>query len=188
MAKLIIITWASWSWKTTLMNDLLEMDVWFERTIDFTTRPPREKEEHKYINISKDDLITKYIRWDLIWINTYSWALYAIWKYLYNWKWLIKDFDWTVLTILAPNHIPIVKDYAKDNWIIVKVIKLTIDGDTMMDRMMSRWDNLNTISDRLSNFEYHNNVDADYEIDWWDNHILVSNKARRKICETSKGI
>ena len=85
--KLLLITWPSWSWKTTLQNKLIEDYSWKYRKIILTNcREKRKNEnweliEHNWIDYNfldkdsfiKKDLIFKF--WNY-WISKEDWNLW----------------------------------------------------------------------------------------------------------------
>ena len=109
MKTLVILTWPSWSGKTTLQQELLNR--WWSRPLNFTTRKPRTKERienlsssppwedflseelDEYIFLTEWQYMKKLINWDFLeHTNWYG-----------NWYWMSKFLpEWDVIAILDP--------------------------------------------------------------------------------------
>ncbi len=65
--KIVFILWVSWSWKTTLINNLIQ-DKIFEYIPSYTTRPIREWEKSwdKYIFVSQKEFKQSIKNWEFL--------------------------------------------------------------------------------------------------------------------------
>lgn len=146
--KLLLITWPSWSWKTTLQNKLIEDYSWkYRKIILATCREKRKNEnweliEHNWIDynfLDKDSFIKK----DLI---------FKFWNY-----WISKE-DWnlwennTNINIIACWFL--VANFFFNLWLKnLGIIFMNTDYDECYNRMIKqRWNNIEVI-ERMKIFE-----------------------------------
>ena len=140
MWKIVIITWVSWSWKTTI-QDRLKEEGWY-KPINFTTRKPRSNEElDDYVFITKKQFFKKLENWDFLEFTTYWWNYYWISKF---------DIDNRNFAIIADpiGRSQLIK-YFETLWLKYHLIFLEIDEHTQKQRLINRWDNKSDIDKRL---------------------------------------
>ena len=88
--RIIILTWVSASWKTSIQNELLNR--WWKRPINFSTRKPRSDnaydvdwdldfnsdELNEYVFIDRNTFSIKMINWDFVEITQYWGNFYGV--------------------------------------------------------------------------------------------------------------
>jgi len=153
-APQVILTWVSWSWKTTIMESLLkDFPQKFARPIQFTTREPRSNEElDSYVFLTKSQFYTKLENGDFMEFTEYNWELYAI----------SLHFNPSVsnIFIVEPVWRASLKKHFHQNGIPYRGFYLEIDEKEVVERLMNRWDSAKNIEKRLLDFKYfHPEVD-----------------------------
>lgn len=145
MNKLVILTWPSWSGKTTIQTKLIE-EWGYAKPYNFTTRELRgDAELDDYIFVSKWLFNVIKAKGHLIENTIYKWNFY--WISHYNLKWEPITHSPTVV-ILEPNgRNAFIKELKKRKveWI---EIFLQIDENTLIDRLNERGDDKNEIMKR----------------------------------------
>ena len=154
-----MITWVSWSGKTTIQEILIK-ECGYTKPINFVTREPRnEKELDEYIFVSQDQFLRKVKNWDLAEYICYNWEFYWITNYI---------------------------DYTKDNIIIVEPVgfaalskKFRLEGKQFTSIFLDidekeqerrlwilRRESVDTIRKRKEDFKYFLPNGYDLVIDW----------------------
>lgn len=148
MKPQIILTWVSWSWKTTLMEKLLkEFPNNFSRPIQFTTRQPRSQEElDSYVFLTKAQFYKKLENGDFMEFTEYNWELYAISLHF--------NANTSNIFIVEPVGRASLKKHFHQNNIPYRWFYLEINEKDVLERMMGRWDSAKTIEKRLLDFKY----------------------------------
>lgn len=144
----ILLTWVSWSWKTTLMETLLrDYPDYFSRPIQYTTRQPRDdKELDIYVFLTRDQFFDKLANGDFAEFTEYNWNLYAVSS--------IIDTTRSNIFIVEPVGRAALKKHFHLKWIPYRGYFLEIDEETTKQRMINRWDTVGTITKRLEDFRY----------------------------------
>lgn len=154
----IIFTGVSGSWKTTLMNKLVnERDA--VRPIQFTTRKPRNDNElDEYVFLTKEQFITKLENGDFIEYVYYNWEYYAITKYF--------DRNVSNIFIVEPTWKSQIIKYFKSKWIKYISFFIELSEENAKERMENRWDTVQKIESRLEDFKYFCPEANDIVLDW----------------------
>lgn len=157
----IVVSWMSWSGKSTLVNKFLEENTNFSRIPNYATREKRYDNEEDYIFISKEDFLEK--RRQKIIIDTTKtfdkkdW--YGLWK-------LPSDKS---ISILTPTWVNFLKDYCKEFNHNFLSILLNTDKAFLVERLKNRWENDEFIFSRLKRdmklFKWKANL-FDITLDW----------------------
>ncbi len=159
MKNLVIITWVSWCWKTTLQNEMLKQ--WWRRPINFSTRKPRDvnsestddewdfssPELNEYVFLSENDYFTKLKNWDFLEHTNYNW----------NWYWISKYLpEWNICVILDPVwREQVLEKISRENPDInVVCVYLDIIPQVQEERLINRWDVINDIEKRKKDFNW----------------------------------
>jgi guanylate kinase len=146
MNRVILLTWVSWSWKTTIQERLLW--EWFIRPINFSTREPRSDNElDEYVFITREQFLFKLNKWDFVEYTQYNWNFYWISK---NWF----NGDSPIIAIVDPLGREAIKEYLSRNGIIPECYFISIDKDTQKERLTLRWDSKDDISRREKDFNW----------------------------------
>lgn len=158
--KQIILVWPSGSWKSSLMERLIENDGnTFCRPIQFTTRKPRSDSElDSYVFLTKEQFFKKLDNWDFLEFTQYNWEYYAISKYI--------DLNKVNIFIVEPVGRTSLEKYFKQNSIQFASFFVSITKEEAKNRMMDRWDSLKKIEERLSDFLYFRQLGSDIVLDW----------------------
>lgn len=174
MRNLILIVWPSGSWKTTILNKILEKRNDYEQLISFTTRIPRIWEIHwkDYNFISRKEFKILEKRGEIIESADFNENIYGkrykdIQKIFEEWK--------NILTIVETQWVKSFlnkKKEIEDLWYNIKILFLDIDKDIIKERMLKRGDNIDDINKRLDNNDY----DYFSEIKDIANYILYTHK------------
>lgn len=156
----LILTWVSWSWKTTVMNNLLShYPEFYSRPIQFTTRKPRFENEHDdYVFLTHEQFMRKLINWDFMEYIEYNKELYWISKYFDNTK--------TNIFIVEPVWREAIKRHFKMNNIPYVSVFLQINEANLRYRLDKRGSSTNDIEDRVRDFKYFYPSDWDSVVDW----------------------
>lgn len=177
MKTQIIFTWVSWSWKTTLMEKLLEeYPSSFWRPIQYTTRKPRDdKELDIYVFLTRTQFMDKLANGDFAEFTEYNWNLYAISS--------IINTSISNIFIVEPVGRSSLKKYFDINEIPHKSYYLEISEEDTLKRLVGRWASVKEIESRLKDFKYFypevtdKVLDATLPIDRNISHIAKSNWA-----------
>lgn len=179
--KIILLTWVSWSWKTTLQEHLMDK-YGYVKPLNCTTRKPRSltayntdkdnnftnKELDEYLYLTHDQFELKMRNWDFAEFIHYNWEYY----------WVLNQID-----------------YSKDNCIIVDPIwaavfrkKFLIEGreftSVFLDiseaeqeyRLEKRWESVNSIRERKKDFLYFKDWKYDLVLNWEEETELIAMK------------
>ena len=156
--KIVIITWVSGSWKTTL-HEMLKKRDGFNCPLHYTTRKPRnDKELDEYVFLTNEQFLTKLQNGDFSEHTVYNGNFYA----------LSAHFDTQAKTavILEPVGKWEFEKYCRVNWIKTLSIFLDIDEKKMEERLwMNRGESVQTIEQRKKDFLYFIPEGYDYVID-----------------------
>lgn len=176
MNRLVIITWASASGKTTLQNELLNR--WWVRPINFTTRDPRTPEAEselnsdnatgedftaeeldEYIFLTDEQFHLKLKKWDFLEHTNYNWNWYGVSKVLPSGSvCIVLDPVWRsqVLEKIARERL----DYE------VTTVFLDISKELQTERLAKRWDSKEEIAKRLEDFKWFHPTRNCLVLDW----------------------
>lgn len=156
--RIVIITWVSASWKTTLQEELLRRG-WM-RPVNFTTRRPREREAYdidadwdyisqeldEYVYTDRKTLLNKFANWDLLEVSQYWGNLYWVSKYFPK--------DKNVCIILDPSWREQVLSYYARLWKEVDTVFLDIGKEEQERRLLLRGDRSDEILVRRTDFKW----------------------------------
>lgn len=158
--NLVIITWVSWSGKTTIQDAMLKQ--WWARPINFTTRNPRtnnaleiddewdynSKELWEYIFITEDVFFKKLSNWDFIEHTNYNG----------NWYWISRCFpnNENVCLVLDPiGREQVLEKLSREfEDINLVCVYLDIPRETQEQRLKVRWDSQEEIDKRIEDFNW----------------------------------
>lgn len=160
IAPQLIITWVSWSWKTTVMRWLLAAfpDL-YSKPIQYTTRQPRsELEKDDYVFLTYQQFQKKLLNWDFIEYIEYNKELYAIWKYF--------DVTKTNIFIAEPVWREAIKKHFKLNNIPFVSTYIKVDKEEIQRRLESRGSSVFDVDARMEDFKYFYPSKWDEVIDW----------------------
>ena len=147
MSSVVIITWVSWSGKTTIADNLIS--TWkFHKPINFSTRASRHDwEKDDYVFITKCQFESKIRNGDFCQFTFYNGNYYGISKHSFNPK-------LNYVTILEPVGLAMMEKYLKLNNICFKKIFIDISEVTAIERLSERGDSEKQIKERLQDFKY----------------------------------
>lgn len=146
MSRVVLLTWVSWSWKTTIQERLLW--EWFIRPVNFSTREPRSDEElDEYVFITREQFLFKLNKWDFVEFTQYNWNFYWISKTWFDWE------D-SIVAIVDPLGREAIKEFLSRIGIVPECYYLNIDSDTQKKRLELRWDSIENISKRSNDFNW----------------------------------
>lgn len=170
----IVITWVSWSGKTTLMKWLLEKyPDDFSKPIQYTTRKQRyENELDDYVFLTKDTFMRKLINGDFIEFTEYNQELYAIWRYYNEAK--------TNIFIAEPVGREALQRYFKKNSIPFLTFYMKIPKEEMQIRLEERRMSVNDIESRMGDLKYFYPLPHDHILDSTDRPEALVNETKRK--------
>lgn len=145
MNRVVILTWISWSWKSSLQKELI--DRGWKTPINYTTRKSRnDNEEDEYVFLSVDNFFIKLRNWDFL-ENTKSYdTYYAISK-------IFPEGD-IVLVLDPAGREQVVKELVNSNY-KVETYFLKINPILQKHRLTKRWDKIEDIEKRLSDNIYY---------------------------------
>lgn len=172
MWKIVIITWVSWSWKTTLQEELVKRG-WY-KPINYSTRNARSEAEYDdYVFINKEQFCKKLINWDFIEFSTYGNNLYWVPKY-----WILKEDgtlqDKNFAIILDPIWRIQMTKFLLDYWVRFKEVFLTIEKEVVKDRMINRWDSKVDIEKKLTDFNWFTPTENSIILDWTSHTAVLA--------------
>lgn len=160
-----IIIWPSGSWKDTLIKDLLEKEPDnFQKLVSNASRKPRiwEIEWYNYYYLDKAPKKEDYK-------NYFNYVVYNWNFYWYDWnevnKKIINEKNKSCLIIVEPSWMqPFVELFEKTK-IKYKTVFIDIDKDTIIERLLKRWDNLEENKERIDkDIEYFSEIKKDCNI------------------------
>lgn len=158
MNELLLITWVSASWKTTLQEELLRR--WWSRPYNFTTREPRSDAElDEYVFLSKEQFLFKLKKWDFLEFTTYWWNFY----------WVSRALLWNKISIIVDpiwRGQIIEKVYREKLPYKIKTVFLEIDKKTQRERLNKRWDIEEEIKKRALDFNFFYPTPNCLILDW----------------------
>jgi len=156
-----IITGVSWSWKTTLVNYLVDKHK-FKTLYNYTTRKPRnDGEKDEYIFLSPKTFLRKLINWDFLEFTIYNKNLYALW-----WvdKEMVENEDYIV--VVWPSGREQLIEQCVRKWIKYKTYYLTLEANKQKERLLLRWDDIKTIEERQLDYQFFFPDKKAIKIDW----------------------
>ena len=158
----IILTWISWSGKTTLMKGLLEKyPALFAKPTQYTTRAQRhENELDDYVFLSPSQFTRKLINGDFIEYTEYNKELYSIWRYYDETK--------SNIFIAEPVGREALQRHFKINNIPFKTFYIKIPKEEMQLRLESRRSSIMTINERMKDLKYFYPLPHDHLLDGTD--------------------
>lgn len=158
----IIITWVSWSGKTTLMRGLLEKyPNRYSKPIQYTTRKKRfENEVDDYVFLTHAQFMKKLINGDFIEFTEYNKELYAIWRYF--------DTKKSNIFIAEPVGREALQKHFKLNWIPFLTFYMKIPKEEMQKRLEDRRSSVNEIESRKKDLKYFYPLPHDHLLDGTD--------------------
>lgn len=163
--KLVIITWISWSGKTSVQEILLER--WWTRPINFTTREPRsEAELDEYVFLTKEQFKFKLENWDFLENTDYNNNYYWVWKHF-------NQSD-KVCVILDPNWRDQVLAQRKDLDYDIISIYLDIPAEVQIQRLQKRWDSEENIRKRMKDLEFFKPNKNSIVMDWQLDSLVIA--------------
>lgn len=164
MRRIVILTWVSGSWKTSLQEELI-LRGW-STPINFTTRKPRNnKELDYYVFLTEKQFQIKKKHWDFLETTNYNWNNYWISKFIW---------DWNIVLILDVNWREEVINKFRDNNIKFKSYYINLTPELQKERLLKRWDNKEQIKKRSNDFDLFYPTDNCEILDWsLDTKILA---------------
>jgi len=156
--RIIIITWVSCSWKTTLQNELLSR--WWERPFNYTTRKPRDgeaflntDEEGDFTSNELDEYI--FLKEELFYKKLRNGDFLESTNYLWNHYWVSSSLPkWNVCIVLDPVGRSQVLEHFVRRWIEVETYYVEINKDLQKERLVNRWDDEKQIISRKRDFKW----------------------------------
>jgi guanylate kinase len=172
--KVVIITWVSGSWKSTLQQELL--DRWFKRPNNFTTREIRwdyELDEYVFINEERYMFLLK------------EWAFLEHTNYNGNWYWVSSTLpDWNIAIVLDPVGRAQVQEKLARAWIECVTVFLDITPELQDERLSKRWDTEEDRKRRTNDFLWMLPTTKCRVYDW----NLPANEIADDLCDYLKKI
>lgn len=168
----ILLTWVSGSWKTTLQKYMKE-NCWFDIPTSWTTRPLRsDSEMDEYVFITKAQFFAKINNWDFLEYTNYNNNFYGISRNIDKYK--------NYVIVLEPSGRVSAEKFMIQNGINYTSVFLDIDEDTQEYRLwVKRRESTNTIRERKKDFLYFKNIKYDYVVNW----SLHTEEIARRILE-----
>jgi len=160
MWRIVILTWVSCSWKTSLQEELITKH-WWARPLNFTTRKPRDKEAltkideegdfcskelDEYVFLTEDTFFKKLRNGDMLEYTNYMWKRYWVSSIIPKWK--------DVCIVLDPVGRNQVMEYYTRKGRSVETYYIEINKDKQIERLTNRWDNEKQILSRKKDFEW----------------------------------
>lgn len=155
--NIVILTWVSASWKTTLQEELQKRG--WKHPINFTTRKPRNDAElDNYVFITKEQFTKKLVKWDFLEYTIFNDNFYWVSNTLtQNNKYII---------ILDPIWRAQVMEKLARKWQKPITFYLWIDESIQYDRLNKRWTTIEEINERMKdNLWFHPTPDC-IHLDW----------------------
>lgn len=155
----IILTWISWSGKTTLMGGLLEkFPDRFAKPLQFTTRKPRNLNEvDDYVFLTPSQFTKKLLNWDFIEFTEYNKELYSISKYFEQSK--------SNIFIAEPVWREALQRHFKTNWIPFITFYIRIPKEEMQKRLEERRLTVKEVEARKKDLKYFYSLPHDHLLD-----------------------
>lgn len=174
MNRIVLLTWVSASGKTTLQEELLRR--WFNRPVNFTTRPARTEEVDlqlnsdnynwvdftapelsEYVFLTRDQFLKKLKNWDFLeWTNFNTYFYWAS-RFLPEWdNCIVVDPIWRSQII----------QYCKQRNIEYQTYYLEIDEQTQLSRLTSRWETEKSVLARQRDFSWFSPTRKCTILDW----------------------
>lgn len=170
--KLLIITWASASGKTTLQDELLKRG--WKRPLNFTTRQMRsEKELDEYVFLEKERYMYLLEYWAFLEFTNGYWNWYAISANLP---------DGDVCIVLDPTwREQVLQKMARmEHNYDIKCLYLDIDKDLQTERLKNRWDTPENIKIRWDDFKFFSPNWKSFILEWAEPTVLLANEIENK--------
>lgn len=166
----VIITWPSWSGKTTLLKNLLEKyPNKYSKPLQYTTRKPRSDREYDdYVFLTREQFMKKLTNWDFIEYVEYNKELYAIGKYF--------NPDVSNIFIAEPVGREALQKYFKLNKVPYLSFYIEIDEKEMRYRLEERRETVQTIETRVRDLEYFYPSPNCKVLDWTEREEVLVNK------------
>lgn len=189
----MILTWVSGSWKTTLQDKLIK-EFWFTRPINYTTRLPRDKkslDEILDIRNTKsnlpDDAKENTTEFNLIWtegkeldeyifvtedvflrkLRNWDFAEHTYYNWNFYWVWRFIDYSKQNCVILEPVWVASMVKYFSELWVPYKTFYLKITPDTQEERLwVKRRESYAEVEKRKKDFLYFEKFDYDVVLNW----------------------
>jgi len=144
-----IIIWPSGSWKDTLIKSLLKKyPHWFSKLVSNASRKKREWEieGYNYYYLDKKPKDSDYK-------NYFNYVIYNWNFYWYDWNEvnskIINEKEKSSLIIVEPSWMQPFADLFNENNIPYRTIFLDIDKNTIIERLLKRWDCLKDNKERI---------------------------------------
>lgn len=152
--KIITITGISWSWKTTLQNELQRRG--WAKPLNFTTRQPRNDWElDEYVFLTKEQFKEKRNLWHFLEHTEYRDNFYWISKFI--------DKDKDLAVVVEPNGREQIREFAEAHSLPFKAYFLELDRETQEQRLSRRGGNW---KERLWDEELISPKEGDTILDW----------------------
>lgn len=196
MNKIILLTWVSWSWKTTLQEHLMDK-YGYVKPINYTTRKPRDKktilelEENKqwwesldetpllewftskeldeYIFCTKDQFELKMRNWDFAEFTMNYWEYY----------WILNQIDYSKdnCIIVDPVWAAVFRKKFLLEWREFTSVFLDISEEEQEYRLwFKRRESVETIAQRKKDFLYFKDWKYDLVLNWEEETELIAMK------------
>ena len=127
---IVLITWISGSWKTTLQNELIRRG-WI-RPNNITTREPRnDKELDEYLFVDRDRAFWLIKKWVLLEFTQMNWYVY----------WIIEpeDYKKNMTIIVDPVWRAAIMEKLNRKWIDYRTLYIDIWEEEQMKRLVDRY-------------------------------------------------
>lgn len=162
--RIIILTWVSASWKTSIQNEL--MNRWWKRPINFSTRKPRSDnayavdwdldfnsdELNEYVFIDRNTFSIKMINWDFVEITQYWGNFYGVSEtFLQDGSPLKKE---NICIILDPIGRSQLMERLTREGVPFETYYIYITQELQEDRLTKRWDKQEEIIKRRKDFNW----------------------------------
>lgn len=162
--RIIILTWVSASWKTSIQNELLNR--WWKRPINFSTRKPRSDnaydvdwdldfnsdELNEYVFIDRNTFSIKMINWDFVEITQYWGNFYGVSEtFLQDESPLKKE---NICIILDPIGRSQLMERLTRECVPFETYYIYISQELQEDRLSKRWDKQEEIIKRRKDFNW----------------------------------
>lgn len=147
MSRIIILTWPSGSWKTTLQEKMLETGKW-KRPLNCTTRQPRsDKELDEYVFLSKEQFLLDLERWYFLEHTNYNWNYYWVLNF-------VPKEELNYIIILDPVWRSMASEYFVRNNIEFETFYLEITPEEQEQRLIKRGDSEEERIRRSNDFKW----------------------------------
>ena len=170
---ILLITWVSTSWKTTLKEELVSRG--WKSAINFTTREPRsDKEKDDYVFISKELFKNKADSWHFLEQTETYWTNYAVSKYLP---------EWNVVIVVDPVGREQIMEKLSREWVAFATVYLDITRAEQAKRLEVRWASINDINSREKDFQWFSETRFCIKIDGTKEVFDIANLVERNILD-----